>query len=69
MSKRMVEAVGEVATAGLVGVVSHGTAIAVFFAAQGLSDANSFWTNMTLPDAWLIEASSVKRIWKPATSF
>jgi broad specificity phosphatase PhoE len=44
-----------------VGVVTHGTVMTAFLAANGLVRADSFWSGLTMPDAWQCMAGSLVR--------
>jgi broad specificity phosphatase PhoE len=61
--QRMNDATLNAEELGLVGLVSHGTAISLFLERRGLGRAWDFWCGLTAPDGWLIEAQTVRRVW------
>jgi hypothetical protein len=44
-----------------VGVVTDGTVTTAFLAANGLVKADSFWSGLTMPDAWQCMSGSLMR--------
>jgi len=47
---------------GHMAYVTHGTAMTVFLASMGLFEAASFWSDLLLPDEWLVSESTAERI-------
>ncbi len=59
---RMRDAAADALETGFVGLVSHGTALALFVAHLGLVRAADFWVQLTSPDAWLVDGSTIRRL-------
>ena len=59
---RMQDAARDAFETGFVGLVSHGTALALFVAHLGLVRAADFWVQLTSPDAWLVDGSTIRRL-------
>lgn len=60
--ERMHAAVEDALANGASGIVSHGTAIALFLEHLGLVRAPEFWSDLTSPDAWLVDEPAIKRL-------
>ncbi|HEY5111193.1 MAG TPA: histidine phosphatase family protein [Acidimicrobiales bacterium] len=59
---RMETAIAEATAGAQVGIVAHGTAMAVVLGARGLVGSVSFWEQLTMPDAWLVETATLRRL-------
>jgi broad specificity phosphatase PhoE len=63
VTQRMRDATEDAGGLGFVALVSHGTAISLFLESLGLVNAWTFWTRMSSPDGWLVEAHAIRRVW------
>jgi broad specificity phosphatase PhoE len=60
--RRMEDAVGAALESGRAGIVSHGTAMALFVEHLGLGGALDFWLELASPDAWLVDGPFLGRV-------
>ena len=58
--QRMESAVADALDIGLVGLVSHGSAISLLLEHLGVLRARGFWMRLASPDAWLIEGCTIR---------
>jgi broad specificity phosphatase PhoE len=62
VAQRMRHAVADALAIGFVGVISHGTAMSLYLEHLGLVHAQDFWIQLTIPDAWLIDGRTIRRL-------
>jgi broad specificity phosphatase PhoE len=60
--QRMQQAVDDALALGLVGFVSHATALSLYVQHLGLAVAWEFWNRLKAPDGWLVEGTTIRRI-------